>query len=88
MQLLVVLRFGCVFLFVTYRFPEGFTRQWKKYLTTLQIVQFIIDLFVVYYGSKSLPLLSCVEILSPGSLSALHPYLLALDPSCRQLCRD
>ncbi|KIM66194.1 hypothetical protein SCLCIDRAFT_110758 [Scleroderma citrinum Foug A] len=24
---------------------------WKKYLTTLQIVQFIIDLFVVYYGT-------------------------------------
>ncbi|KXN90022.1 Putative elongation of fatty acids protein 1 [Leucoagaricus sp. SymC.cos] len=24
---------------------------WKKYLTTMQIVQFIIDLFVVYYGT-------------------------------------
>lgn len=25
--------------------------QWKKYLTTMQIVQFIIDLFAVYFGS-------------------------------------
>lgn len=28
--------------------------QWKKYLTTMQIVQFIIDLFIVYFGSKQL----------------------------------
>lgn len=27
--------------------------QWKKYLTTLQITQFIIDLFVVFFASKS-----------------------------------
>ncbi|KAA1471481.1 elongase of fatty acids ELO [Dentipellis sp. KUC8613] len=26
---------------------------WKKYLTTMQIVQFIIDLFVVYFGTYS-----------------------------------
>ena len=26
--------------------------QWKKYLTTMQIVQFIIDLFIVYFGSE------------------------------------
>jgi fatty acid elongase 3 len=27
--------------------------QWKKYLTTMQIVQFIVDLHLVYFGSKS-----------------------------------
>ena len=26
--------------------------QWKKYLTTMQIVQFVIDLFAVYFGSE------------------------------------
>lgn len=26
--------------------------QWKKYLTTMQITQFVIDLAVVYFGSK------------------------------------
>jgi len=26
---------------------------WKKYLTTMQIVQFVIDLFVVYFGTYS-----------------------------------
>jgi len=26
---------------------------WKKYLTTMQIVQFIIDLFIVYFGTYS-----------------------------------
>jgi hypothetical protein len=29
--------------------------QWKKYLTTLQITQFVIDLFVVYFASESSP---------------------------------
>lgn len=27
--------------------------QWKKYLTTMQIVQFIVDLHLVYFGSES-----------------------------------
>jgi fatty acid elongase 3 len=37
--------------------------QWKKYLTTMQIAQFIIDLFAVYFGSKLLrsELLSVAE---------------------------
>jgi hypothetical protein len=26
--------------------------QWKKYLTTMQITQFVIDLFAVYFGSE------------------------------------
>jgi len=30
------------------RFPT----QWKKYLTSMQIIQFIIDIFIVYFGSK------------------------------------
>lgn len=29
------------------------TLQWKKYLTTLQITQFVIDLFIVFFASKS-----------------------------------
>lgn len=28
--------------------------QWKKYLTTLQITQFVIDLFIVYFASTCL----------------------------------
>lgn len=28
---------------------------WKKYLTGLQITQFVIDLFVVYFGSTYIP---------------------------------
>jgi len=32
------------------------TLQWKKYLTTLQITQFVIDLFIVFFASKSSPL--------------------------------
>jgi hypothetical protein len=31
--------------------------QWKKYLTTMQIVQFIVDLHLVYFGSESNPVL-------------------------------
>jgi hypothetical protein len=30
-----------------------FLLQWKKYLTTMQIVQFIVDLHLVYFGSES-----------------------------------
>jgi hypothetical protein len=26
--------------------------QWKKYLTSMQIIQFIIDIVIVYFGSK------------------------------------
>jgi hypothetical protein len=26
--------------------------QWKKYLTSMQITQFVVDLFAVYFGSK------------------------------------
>ncbi len=49
-----VLRYG----FVEASIPAGTlltisALQWKKYLTTMQIVQFVIDLFVVYFGSKS-----------------------------------
>lgn len=31
----------------------GYKIWWKKYLTTLQISQFVIDLFVVYFASAS-----------------------------------
>ena len=31
----------------------GYKIWWKKYLTTLQISQFVIDLFVVYFASPS-----------------------------------
>lgn len=35
------------------KFPLDFFLQWKKYLTTMQIVQFVIDIFIVYFGSRS-----------------------------------
>lgn len=31
----------------------GYKIWWKKYLTTLQITQFVIDLFTVYFASKT-----------------------------------
>lgn len=31
----------------------GYKIWWKKYLTSLQITQFVIDLFVVYFASYS-----------------------------------
>jgi len=31
----------------------GYRIWWKKYLTTLQISQFVIDLFIVYFASYS-----------------------------------
>lgn len=31
----------------------GYKIWWKKYLTTLQITQFVVDLFVVYFASYS-----------------------------------
>lgn len=34
----------------------GYKIWWKKYLTTLQITQFVIDLFTVYFASTSCPL--------------------------------
>jgi hypothetical protein len=43
--------------------------QWKKYLTTMQIVQFIIDLCAVYFGSKP-P--SCMFFYCVFTLSSCH----------------
>lgn len=57
----------------------GYKIWWKKYLTTLQITQFVIDLFIVYFACES----------SPACQSCLR---LALTPSCccslRLLRRD
>lgn len=53
----------------------------------MQIVQFVIDLFVVYFGSKQLFVLSYAEILSSNSLPALYSRLLALAPPHGQLRR-
>jgi fatty acid elongase 3 len=44
------------------------TLQWKKYLTTLQITQFVIDLFIVFFASK-LPTPSPVTQLTRSLLS-------------------
>jgi hypothetical protein len=44
------------------------TLQWKKYLTTLQITQFVIDLFIVFFASK-LPTPSPVTRLTRSLLS-------------------
>lgn len=37
-------------------FTETFLNQWKKYLTSMQIIQFVIDIVIVYFGSKSIHL--------------------------------
>jgi len=61
--------------------------QWKKYLTTMQIVQFIVDLHLVYFGSESTQLL-CThssDALFPLSLFLLCQHLLASPPVVRQL---
>ncbi|EJD03957.1 GNS1/SUR4 membrane protein [Fomitiporia mediterranea MF3/22] len=43
-----------VFMYYYYYATAGGARiWWKKYLTTMQIVQFIIDLFAVYFGTYS-----------------------------------
>lgn len=47
--------------------------QWKKYLTTLQITQFVIDLCVVYFASQSSPLAKfCV--MGGSGISPLYGY--------------
>jgi hypothetical protein len=33
-----------------YATAAGYTITWKKYITTMQISQFVIDLFVVYFA--------------------------------------
>ena len=56
MQPLVARRFGCVSTWCLHWMCLWLTAeviQWKKYLTTMQITQFVIDLFAVYFGSKS-----------------------------------
>lgn len=45
--------------------PVKHLPQWKKYLTTLQITQFVIDLFAVYFGSALI--LITITVLSPNS---------------------
>lgn len=37
---------------VTVPIANSWVTQWKKYLTTMQITQFVIDLFAVYFGSE------------------------------------
>jgi hypothetical protein len=48
--------FGLIQLADYYYFATARGRKiwWKKYLTSMQITQFIIDLFAVYFGSKFL----------------------------------
>lgn len=49
--------------------------QWKKYLTLMQIIQFVIDLNVVYFGSKFDP-----------SVDTFHPADLTCPLSLYALC--
>lgn len=62
MLLPVVQRYGYVYAFFHFRL-SGLTSpisQWKKYLTMMQIIQFVIDIFLVYFGSLcNFPLGSC-----------------------------
>lgn len=42
---------GKPYILLTTYTPDSIVFQWKKYLTSMQIIQFVIDLFVVYFGS-------------------------------------
>ncbi|KAH8120324.1 GNS1/SUR4 membrane protein [Phellopilus nigrolimitatus] len=56
-----------VFMYYYYYATAGGARiWWKKYLTTMQIVQFVIDLIVVYFGTYSY----FVESYFPGKFPA------------------
>ena len=50
--------------------PDAHLLQWKKYLTTMQIVQFVIDLFIVYFGSAWYCEIHCGSSLLRRSLLA------------------
>jgi hypothetical protein len=56
-----------------------FCTQWKKYLTSMQIIQFIIDLFIVYFGSEFpnlLPDISLIPVTAYQHYAATHyPHL-------------
>lgn len=54
------------------------SEQWKKYLTTLQITQFVIDLFIVFFASK-------LTVPSPTFLPVNSPLTISLRPLCLQV---
>ena len=61
MLLLVVLRSGLVLNVPAANSPadQAHSGQWKKYLTSMQITQFVIDLFAIYYAGECNPHLVC-----------------------------
>jgi fatty acid elongase 3 len=70
-------------LLLEYIYPS--CKQWKKYLTTMQIAQFVIDLCVVYMGSQciSTPLerSSRLNVSSCFSFSAFSHFSFKYHPS-------
>lgn len=59
------------------------TPQWKKYLTSLQITQFVIDLFIVYFASElptspAVPHISVINVPQTPRTDLCHLCLKAI----------
>jgi hypothetical protein len=66
-------------------FERMLTPQWKKYLTSMQITQFVIDICIVYFASMSESVEDGPSLTS--SLPALRLQVLPHAPQGRRLCR-